>query len=46
MDVDMMEYWNQPEVFVSTIKEFSVDAGKLAPLQNASMHPLKIAGVM
>lgn len=46
MDVDMMEYWNQPEVFVSTIKEFSVDASKLAQLQNAGMHPLKVAGVM
>ncbi|MHB8120119.1 MAG: FmdE family protein [Methanothrix sp.] len=46
MDVDMMPYWNQPEVFVSTIREFKVDAGKLAQLQNAGMHPLKVAGVM
>jgi len=46
MDVDMMPYENQPEVFVSTIKEFKVDAGKLAQLQSAGMHPLKVAGVM
>lgn len=46
MDMEMMPYWNQPDVFVSTIKEFSVDANKLAQLQNAGIHPLKIAGVL
>lgn len=46
MDVDMMPYWNQPEVFVSSIKEFKVDASKLSQLQNAGMNPLKVAGVM
>lgn len=46
MDVRMMEYWNQPEAAVSTLKEFKVDQAKLAQLQNAGMHPLKIAGVM
>ena len=46
MDVDMMPYWYQPDVFISTLKEFKVDAGKLAQLQNAGMHPLKVAGVM
>lgn len=46
MDVEMMPYWNKPEMFVSTIKEFSVDASKLAQLQGAGMHPLKVAGVM
>jgi hypothetical protein len=28
------------------IKEFKVDAAMLAMLQNAGMHPLKVAGVM
>jgi len=46
MDMRMMKYWNQPDMAVSTFKEFRVDAGKLAQLQNAGMHPLKIAGVM
>ena len=46
MDMRMMKYWNQPNVAVSTFKEFKVDASKLAQLQNAGMHPLKVAGVM
>ncbi len=46
MDVRMMDYWDQPEVAVSVIKRFSVDQEKLAQLQNAGMHPLKVAGVM
>ncbi|MFB3764499.1 MAG: FmdE family protein [Methanotrichaceae archaeon] len=46
MDMEMMKYWNQPEVAVSTIKEFPVDQDKLSQLQNAGMHPLKVAGVM
>jgi formylmethanofuran dehydrogenase subunit E-like metal-binding protein len=46
MDMEMMPFYDQPEAFVSTIKEFSVDADKLAQLQNAGMHPLKVAGVM
>jgi len=46
MDVRMMDYWNQPEVAVSTLKEFKVDQNKLALLQNAGMHPLKVAGVL
>ncbi|MDQ1262148.1 MAG: hypothetical protein QG575_1329 [Euryarchaeota archaeon] len=45
-DIGLMEYWNQPQSVVSIIKEFKVDAGKLAQLQNAGMHPLKVAGVM
>ncbi|NMC09642.1 MAG: hypothetical protein GYA39_01475 [Methanothrix sp.] len=46
MDVRMMDYWNKPEVAVTTLKEFKVDSGKLAMLQNAGMHPLKVAGVL
>ncbi len=45
-DIRLMEYWNQPELVVSVIKEFKVDASKLALLQNAGMHPFKVAGVM
>jgi formylmethanofuran dehydrogenase subunit E-like metal-binding protein len=45
-DIRLMEYWDQPELVVSIIKEFKVDAGKLANLQNAGMHPLKVAGVL
>ncbi|HOK58854.1 MAG TPA: FmdE family protein [Methanothrix sp.] len=46
MDVRMMDYWDEPEVAVSVIKRFQVDQSKLAQLQNAGMHPLKVAGVM
>jgi formylmethanofuran dehydrogenase subunit E-like metal-binding protein len=45
-DVVLMDYVDTPEALVITIKEFKVDAGKLAQLQNAGMHPLKVAGVM
>ncbi len=45
-DVVLMDYVDTPEAFVSTIKEFKVDAEKLAQLQSAGMHPLKVAGVM
>lgn len=42
----MMPYYDKPEVAVSIIKEFKVDQLKLAQLQNAGMHPLKLAGVL
>ncbi len=45
-DVVLMDYRDNPEAFVSTIKEFKVDASKLAQLENAGMHPLKVAGVL
>ncbi len=45
-DIRLMKYWNQPELVVSVIKEFKVDASKLAMLENAGMHPLKVAGVL
>jgi len=45
-DVVLMDYVDKPETFISVIKEFDVDAAKLANLQNAGMHPLKVAGVM
>jgi len=45
-DVRLMEYWDTPEVVVSVIKEFPVNQEKLAQLQNAGMHPLKVAGVL
>lgn len=45
-DIRLMEYWNRPEVVVSIIKEFKVNKGMLAQLQNAGMHPLKVAGVI
>ncbi|OPY44406.1 MAG: hypothetical protein A4E46_01481 [Methanosaeta sp. PtaU1.Bin016] len=41
-----MDYVDKPEAFISTIKEFKVDSAKLAMLQNAGMHPLKVAGVL
>jgi hypothetical protein len=41
-----MPYENNPEAFITVLKEFKVDAAKLANLQNAGMHPLKVAGVM
>ncbi|MFZ2470611.1 MAG: FmdE family protein [Methanothrix sp.] len=46
MDIRMVDYWNRPEVAVSTLKEFKVDQNKLTMLQNAGMHPLKVAGVL
>jgi len=45
-DVRLMEYWNQPQLVVSVIKEFEVDSERLALLQSAGVHPLKVAGVM
>jgi len=41
-----MPYVNTPEAFITVLKEFKVDAAKLAQMQNAGMHPLKVAGVM
>jgi hypothetical protein len=41
-----MDYYDQPEAFITVLKEFKVDAAKLAQMQNAGMHPLKVAGVM
>jgi formylmethanofuran dehydrogenase subunit E-like metal-binding protein len=46
MDVNMVDYWNRPEVAVSTLKEFEVDQDTLAMLTNAGMNPLKVAGVL
>jgi formylmethanofuran dehydrogenase subunit E-like metal-binding protein len=45
-DIVLMDYVDKPETFITVIKEFNVDAAKLANLQNAGMHPLKVAGVM
>ncbi|MDM7938943.1 MAG: FmdE family protein [Methanothrix sp.] len=45
-DIVLMDYVDKPEAFISTIKEFKVDSAKLAMLQNAGMHPLKVAGVL
>jgi formylmethanofuran dehydrogenase subunit E-like metal-binding protein len=45
-DIVLMDYVDKPEAFISVIKEFKVDAAMLAMLQNAGMHPLKVAGVM
>ena len=45
-DIVLMDYADKPEAFISVIKEFKVDAAMLAQLQNAGMHPLKVAGVM
>lgn len=45
-DIVLMDYVDKPETFISVIKEFDVDAAKLANLQNAGMHPLKVAGVL
>jgi formylmethanofuran dehydrogenase subunit E-like metal-binding protein len=45
-DIVLMDYVDKPEAFITVIKEFNVDADKLANLQNAGMHPLKVAGVM
>jgi formylmethanofuran dehydrogenase subunit E-like metal-binding protein len=45
-DIVLMDYVDKPETFISVLKEFTVDSAKLAMLQNAGMHPLKVAGVM
>lgn len=45
-DIVLMDYVDKPETFITVIKEFNVDAAKLALLQNAGMHPLKVAGVL
>ena len=45
-DIVLMDYYDQPEAFITVLKEFKVDAAKLAQMQNAGMHPLKVAGVM
>ncbi len=45
-DIVLMPYEETPEVFITVLKEFKVDSAKLAMLQNAGMHPLKVAGVM
>ena len=45
-DVTLVDFWDQPELFISTIKEFPVDSDTLSQLQSAGMHPLKVAGVM
>jgi formylmethanofuran dehydrogenase subunit E-like metal-binding protein len=45
-DIVLMDYVDKPEAFITVIKKFDVDAAKLAMLQNAGMHPLKVAGVM
>jgi formylmethanofuran dehydrogenase subunit E-like metal-binding protein len=45
-DIVLMDYLDKPETFITVIKEFNVDAAKLANLQNAGMHPLKVAGVL
>jgi len=45
-DVVLMDYLDRPEAFVSTIKELKVDQEKLAMMQNAGMHPLKVVGVL
>jgi hypothetical protein len=41
-----MGYTDSPESLVSTIKEFKVDQAMISQMQNAGMHPLKVAGVM
>jgi len=42
----LMDYADKPETFISIIKEFKVDAAMLVKMQNAGMHPLKVAGVL
>lgn len=44
--VALMDYTDKPESFVSTIKEFEVDQAALSLMQNAGIHPLKVAGVL
>jgi formylmethanofuran dehydrogenase subunit E-like metal-binding protein len=45
-DIELMGYVDKPETFISIIKEFKVDQAELALLENAGMHPLKVAGVL
>jgi len=45
-DILLMDYVNKPEAFITVLNEFKVDSAVLSQLQNAGMHPLKIAGVM
>ena len=44
--VALLNHTDSPDSFVSTIKEFKVDQEKLSLMQNAGMHPLKVAGVL
>ena len=46
MDVNMVDFWNRPDIAVSTLKEFEVDQNTMAMLSNAGMHPLKFSGVL
>lgn len=45
-DIVLMDYKDKPETFITVLKEFEVDAARLAQMQNAGMHPLKVAGVL
>lgn len=45
-DIVLMDYRDSPEAFITVLKEFEVDSAKLAQMQNAGMHPLKVAGVL
>lgn len=44
--VRLLPYMDQPDLFVSTIKELKVDQSMLSQMQNAGMHPLKVVGVL
>jgi|WetSurMetagenome_2_1015567.scaffolds.fasta_scaffold00962_10 formylmethanofuran dehydrogenase subunit E-like metal-binding protein len=45
-DIVLMDWADKPEAFITVLKEFKVDSPMLAQLENAGMHPLKVAGVM
>ncbi|OPY54611.1 MAG: FmdE, Molybdenum formylmethanofuran dehydrogenase operon [Methanosaeta sp. PtaU1.Bin112] len=45
-DIVLMDWTDKPEAFITILKEFKVDSAMLAQMQNAGMHPLKVAGVM
>jgi formylmethanofuran dehydrogenase subunit E-like metal-binding protein len=45
-DIVLMDWADKPEAFITVLKEFKVDSPMAAQLENAGMHPLKVAGVM
>ena len=47
MDLDMMDYIDDPETVIETIKEFEVNSpSELSNLKSACVNPLVVLGLM
>ncbi|MCL6446602.1 MAG: hypothetical protein K6U04_00385 [Armatimonadetes bacterium] len=46
MNMELMEYLDNPETLITTLKRFKVDADELAALQAAGVNPLVEIGLM